>query len=91
MNVNDIPLLSIITFLPLLGALVVAATPSSWTRPIALGFALATWVVSLFLLIGFLPTREGDAAFQYVETLEGLGVKVKPVCWSALWSSLPPW
>jgi len=63
---TDVPLLTIITFLPLLGVLAVAVLPSTYTRPVALGFALATWVVSLFLLVGFLPTREGDAAFQYI-------------------------
>jgi NADH-quinone oxidoreductase subunit M len=74
MNVSDIPLLSIITFLPLLGALAVAVAPTSWTRPLALAFALATWVISLFLLIGYLPTRTGDAAFQYVETVDWIPV-----------------
>jgi NADH-quinone oxidoreductase subunit M len=74
MDVSSIPLLSIITFLPLLGAVAVAALPSRWTRPIALGFALVTWVVSLYLLVGFLPTRGGDAAFQYVETLDWIPV-----------------
>jgi NADH-quinone oxidoreductase subunit M len=76
MDVSTIPILSIITFLPLLGAIVVAALPSRWTRPVALGFALATWVVSLWLLIGFLPApeRSGDAAFQYVETLDWIPV-----------------
>ena len=74
MNVSDIPLLSIITFLPLIGALAVALAPTSWTRPLALAFALATWVISLFLLIGYLPTRAGDAAFQYVETVDWIPV-----------------
>ena len=74
MNVGDLPLLSLITFLPLLGAVAVAVLPSSWTRPVALGFALLTWVVSLFLLIGYLPTRGGDAAFQYVEALDWIPV-----------------
>ena len=69
MAIGDLPILSIITFLPLIGALVVAILPSTMTRPTALGFALVTWVVSLFLLIGYLPGREG-AAFQYVETAD---------------------
>ena len=47
---------------------------AAWTRPVALGFALATWVVSLFLLVGYLPTRTGDAAFQYVETVDWIPV-----------------
>jgi NADH-quinone oxidoreductase subunit M len=61
--------LTVVTFLPLLGALVVAILPTSWTRPTALAFALATWVVSLLLLVGYLPGREG-AQFQYVEAAD---------------------
>src|SRR6185436_19023084 len=36
----------------------------------ALGFALATWVVSLFLLVGYLP-RPG---FQFVETVNWIPI-----------------
>jgi NADH-quinone oxidoreductase subunit M len=67
MNVNDIPIVSLVTFLPLLGAIVVAFLPGRRTdliRYTALGFALAAWVVSLLLLIGFTPNRPG---FEYVE------------------------
>jgi len=69
MDVGNLPILTIITFLPLVGALVVAALPATMTRPVALGFALVTWVVSLFLLIGYLPGRDG-ASFQYVEAYD---------------------
>ena len=65
MNLATVPILTLVTFLPLLGALMVAVLPSRLTRPVALGFALATWVVSLLLLIGYLPGREG-AQFEYV-------------------------
>jgi NADH-quinone oxidoreductase subunit M len=67
MNVSDIPVVSLITFLPLAGAIVVALLPGRrvdlirWT---ALGFALAAWVASLLLLLGFSPGRPG---FEYVE------------------------
>jgi NADH-quinone oxidoreductase subunit M len=66
---SGLPILTIVTFLPLLGALVVAILPTTWTRPVALAFALATWVVSLLLLVGYLPGREG-AQFQYVEAID---------------------
>ena len=62
MNLSGSLILPIITFLPLIGAIVVALLPARYTRPVALGFALATWVVSLLLLIGYLPSRPG---FQY--------------------------
>jgi NADH-quinone oxidoreductase subunit M len=64
MSVGDVPILSIIIFLPLVGALVVAILPSAYTRPAALAFALLTWVASLLLLLGYLPGRPG---FQYEE------------------------
>ena len=65
MNVTDIPLLSIVIFLPLIGALAVAILPASSARGVALGFAVVTCIFSLFLLVGYLPGRAG---FQFVET-----------------------
>ncbi|HEX5148733.1 MAG TPA: NADH-quinone oxidoreductase subunit M [Candidatus Limnocylindrales bacterium] len=71
-DVGSFPILSAITFMPLAGALVVALIPRGnlgairWT---ALGFSLLAWVLSLLLLVGFLPGRETGStmAFQYVE------------------------
>ncbi len=67
MNVSDFPIVSLITFLPLLGAIVVGFLPGKRTdliRYTALGFALAAWAVSLILLIGFTPGRPG---FEFVD------------------------
>jgi len=64
-DVNDIPILSIVTFLPLVGALLVAFLPASSARSVALAFAVLTCIISLFLLLGYLPGRPG---FQFVET-----------------------
>ena len=69
MNLAGIPILTIVTFLPLVGALVVAVLPSSLTRPAALGFALATWAVSLLLLAAYVPGVGGET-FQYVEQVD---------------------
>jgi NADH-quinone oxidoreductase subunit M len=66
MNVDDIPILSVVTFLPLVGAILVALLPRTSARPVALVAALVTWVVSLLLLVGYLP-RPG---FAYEETLD---------------------
>ena len=66
MNISSIPILTIVTFLPLVGAVLIAALPRSAARPVALGTALLTWVVSLILLIGYLPRPD----FQFVETLD---------------------
>jgi NADH-quinone oxidoreductase subunit M len=63
-----LPLVTIVTFLPLLGAIVVAFTPrrrANLARYLALGFALAAWVASLALLAAFVA---GQPGFQFTET-----------------------
>jgi NADH-quinone oxidoreductase subunit M len=70
-DIGSIPILSIVAFLPLIGALVVALAPASSARPVALGFAVVTFLISLFLLIGYLPGRPG---FQFVETYQWIPV-----------------
>ncbi len=67
MDVTAIPILSLVVFLPLVGAIVVGFASASVARPVALVFALLTWAVSLLLLVGYLPDRPG---FQYVETVD---------------------
>jgi NADH-quinone oxidoreductase subunit M len=67
---SNLPLLTLVTFLPLLGALVIALLPRhrhNWIRWAALGTSLLTWAVSLFLLASFDPSVPG---FQYVETAQ---------------------
>ena len=62
-----LPLVSLTIFLPLLGAILIAFTPSgrpNIARYMALGFALLAWVVSLGLLASFVATN-GD--FQFVD------------------------
>ena len=71
MDVSSVPLLSLIIFLPLVGAVAVGISSASLARPIALVFSLLTWVVSLLLLIGYLPDRPG---FQYVEAVDWIGL-----------------
>ncbi|MFZ5475555.1 MAG: NADH-quinone oxidoreductase subunit M [Myxococcota bacterium] len=58
------PYLSIVTFLPILGALVVAALPNEASKPGALAVSVATLVASLPLWFGFDPS---DPAWQFVE------------------------
>ena len=64
------PILSLIAFLPLLGALLIAVLPAgnpNLVRRTALGTALVTWVLSLLLLLWF---ALGSAGFQFKETLD---------------------
>ena len=75
LDIGAFPILSVITFLPLAGALVIAIIPRAnlgAIRGTALLFSLAAWVVSLWLVVGYLPGRETGAgmAFQYVEQLD---------------------
>ncbi len=68
---TNVPILSIITFLPLLGAIAVAVLPARFARPVALGFALITWVISLALLVAFVPANAG---FQFGVELDWIAV-----------------
>ena len=72
MSLEGLPIgiLTIVTFLPLVGALVIAVLPSSTTRPVALGFALATWVASLLMLMGFAGGAGGASEFRFVEAYD---------------------
>jgi NADH-quinone oxidoreductase subunit M len=66
----SLPILSIVTFLPLVGAIVIAFLPRArpdLARWVALAAAGATWVFSLFLLIGFIPGRQATGGFQFIE------------------------
>ncbi len=65
-----LPLLSLVTFLPLLGALLLllvrtrGAAAEATSRRIALWTSLLVWVLSLALWLGFAPARPG---FQFEE------------------------
>jgi NADH-quinone oxidoreductase subunit M len=61
---HGIPILTVVTFLPLVGALVIAFAPARWARMLALATALLAWVASLVLAAGF---QAGAAGFQFVE------------------------
>ncbi|MDQ3938405.1 MAG: NADH-quinone oxidoreductase subunit M [Chloroflexota bacterium] len=67
---DGLPLLSLVVFLPLVGALVIAFLPRhnlALVRGTALATALATFGVSLLLLAGF---DAGAAGFQHRETVD---------------------
>jgi len=69
----SIPWLTLVTFLPLVGALVIGFSPLRWARQLALAFSLATWVVSLLMAVNLDP---GAAAgtFQLKETADWIPV-----------------
>ena len=60
MDITTLPLLTLITFVPLVGAILIAFLPREavgTVRLVALGTALVAFVLSLFLLVGFLRPR----------------------------------
>ena len=67
MSLDGVPVLSLITFLPLLGAIAIGLLPERAARPVALGTALVTWVVSLAVIAAF---EVGKAGFQLVEVAD---------------------
>jgi proton-translocating NADH-quinone oxidoreductase, chain M len=74
MNMADLPLISLITFVPLVGALVIAFLPRNQPgviRVTALVFALVSFGLSLLLLVGFNPTNPN---FQYQEVHDWIPV-----------------
>jgi NADH-quinone oxidoreductase subunit M len=62
--VAGMPILTLVTFTPLVGAIVLGVLPARYARPIALATALLAWAISLLLAAGFVP---GQAGFQFVE------------------------
>ena len=73
MNIQDAPILSLVTFLPLAGALFIAFLSREAVQNIrfaALWTTLITFVISLLIWINFDPTT---ASFQFVEERNWLG------------------
>src|SRR6476620_8099172 len=61
-------ILTVVTFTPLVGALLIAFAPSPYPRGPAPPASLIPWVVSLPLLIGFEPNS--PRPFQFKEALD---------------------
>jgi NADH-quinone oxidoreductase subunit M len=59
-----VPILTLVTFVPLAGAIVIALSPTSWARRLGLATALLAWALSLALAAGF---QAGIGGFQFKE------------------------
>ncbi len=73
---NDFPLLSLITFTPLVGAVVIGLLPDrrdDLVRRTALGFALLAWVFSILLVLVFAFGTAPDPASASGATREHVG------------------
>ena len=69
MTIDSIPILSVVTFTPLVGALLVAVAPGRYARGLALAASLVAWALSLLLLIAFNPHSLRSEDFQLVESV----------------------
>ena len=77
---SGLPILSLITFTPLLGALLIAVLPSSQPdliRRAALGTALVTWVLSLILLVAFTSKQVGFQFKEAADWIPSFGIQYK--------------
>jgi len=74
---TGLPILSIVTFLPLLGALVVGVLPARYARSAGLAAALATWVVSLILAAGFSASAPGFSFVEEQSWIPAFGIEYK--------------
>jgi NADH-quinone oxidoreductase subunit M len=77
---SGLPILSLITFTPLLGALLIAFLPSSQPnliRRVALGTALVTWVLSLILFVAFTSKQVGFQFKEAADWIPSFGIQYK--------------
>lgn len=102
MTVSGLPLVSLVTFLPLVGAIAVSLTSRArpnQARYVALAFALAAWVVSLGMLAGFVAATGGlqfaevhawipDFGIQYSVGVDGLSLVLVVLTTTLTWVSI---
>jgi len=75
--VDDFPILSVIAYLPLLGALIIFFWPgasASQTRQVALWSSIAAFVASLVMLVGFDPDEGGMQWTEHMTWLPDVGI-----------------
>ena len=70
MTIGNLPILTIVTVTPLVGAFAVAVAPGRYARGLALAASLVAWALSLLLLIAFNPHSLRQEGFQLVEHVD---------------------
>jgi NADH-quinone oxidoreductase subunit M len=75
--VAGLPILSLVTFTPLVGALILGFLPARYARPIALATALIAWALSLLLAAAFLPAVPGFQFIEQVSWIPTFGIDYK--------------
>ena len=79
-DLSGLPILTLITFTPLVGAIVIAFLPRerlSWIRWAALGTALVAWALSLLLLTAFNPEESGFQFGEVADWVPAFGIQYK--------------
>ena len=79
-TIQTLPMLSLITFTPLVGAILIAFLPKqrlSWIRWAALGTGLVAWVFSLLLLLAFDPGQSGFQFGEVADWVPSFGIQYK--------------
>ncbi|MEX2314294.1 MAG: NADH-quinone oxidoreductase subunit M, partial [Thermomicrobiales bacterium] len=74
---DDIPILSVIAYLPLLGALIIFFWPGATagqTRQVALWASIAAFIASIVMLVGFDPDKSGMQWNEHMTWLPDVGV-----------------
>jgi NADH-quinone oxidoreductase subunit M len=74
---EGLPLLSLVTFIPLVGAIVIGVLPARYARMLALATALATWVVSLLVAIPFDARISSFQLVEEVSWIPAFGIEYK--------------
>src|SRR5436190_3440667 len=74
---TDVPWLTAVTFLPLVGAVVIGFAPVRWARQLALGTALATWVVSLLVAANLHAEASGFQMVERLDWIPAFGIQYK--------------
>jgi NADH-quinone oxidoreductase subunit M len=80
MAIDSVPLLTLITFVPLVGAVLIAFIPREnpgLVRAAALMTALTSFALSLLLLIGFLPSHPGFQFEEHFDWIPAFGIQYK--------------
>jgi len=80
MELSNLPLISAITFTPLVGAIVIAFLPRTAAQAIrraALATSLIAFALSLVMLVDFNPTRPGFSLVETVDWIPVFGIQYK--------------
>ena len=74
---TNVPWLTAVVFLPLVGAIVIGFAPVRWARQLALGTALLTWVVSLLVAANLHAQARGFQMVERLDWIPAFGIQYK--------------